>query len=192
MVAKRTPGQVYATLRQAGFDPAAATVMTAISGAESGYDPSELGDTNLEDATWGPSYGLFQVRTVKGQTGSGGDRDITRLAASDLNQAKAAYDISGGGTDFTPWSVFETGKYQPFLPAAQQIAATAGDNPAPAGSDLGGLGSTVLGGVRNTGLQIAAVIFGLALLGAGLVAVVRPQLRGAELGAAKTAAAVIR
>jgi len=187
-VSKRTPGQVYATLTQAGFSPPQATVMTAIAGAESGYDPANLGDVRLEDSTWGPSFGLFQVRTSKAQTGTGGDRDITRLASSDLEQARAAYEISGHGTNFTPWSVYNSGRYQTFLPAAQQAAGDGGAFPtfgpdwlpwnwgADAGNAVSGGVDQAVTGVRNLGVQVVFVVLGVALLGGGVAVALRPQI----------------
>src|SRR4051812_4551976 len=114
-MAKRTPSDVYADLVARGFTPAQAVTMTAIAGAESGYDDANLGDVRLEDNTWGPSYGLYQIRTLKAQTNTGQDRDINWLAASDTNQATAAWDISQHGRDFSPWTTFTRGTYQQFL-----------------------------------------------------------------------------
>jgi len=128
-VAKRTPQEVYADLVAEGASPAAAEVLTEISGAESGFDDAILGDTRLEDSTWGPSVGLFQIRTLKSETGTGGDRDISALAGNDLAQAAAAVTISGAGTNFTPWSTYSTGRYQDF---ASQVSAAIG-TPAPGG-----------------------------------------------------------
>ncbi len=189
-MAKRLPGDVYNELIAAGFDPQSATIMVAIAGAESGYDDQAQGDLGLQDANWGPSFGLFQVRTLKGETGTGSNRDITRLAASDAEQAKAAYAISGGGRDFTPWSTFTSGAYQGFLGTAQASAAGAtttggGDGPFPTwGPDwlpwnwpsvLGNkaseqVDSTVaqaLTGGRHIAIEAVFVIAGLALVAAG-------------------------
>jgi hypothetical protein len=180
-VAKRLPGDVYADLIAVGFDPQSATTMVAIAGAESGYDDQAQGDLGLQDANWGPSFGLFQVRTLKGQTGTGSNRDITRLASSDLEQAKAAYAISSGGRDFTPWSTFTSGAYQGFLGTAQASAAGAtggGDGPFPTwGPDwlpwnwpsLAGnsAAAQALTGGRHILLEAVFVLAGLGLIAAG-------------------------
>jgi len=188
---RRTPAEVYGDLVGAGFSPAQATTMTAIAGAESGYDDTSLGDVNLETNTWGPSYGLFQVRTVKQQTGSGSDRDIRALAASDAAQARAAYDISHAGTDFTPWSVYTSGKYQAFVPAAAAASSSstgAAPKPFPTlgpawlpwnlPSDLGNAAadklSQTLGGVRAIAIEGMFVVLGLGLLVAGAIMISRP------------------
>ena len=191
-MAKRTPNEVYAQLIAAGFDPAAATVMTAIAGAESGYDNRVLGDTGLQDNTWGPSFGLFQIRTLKRDTGTGSNRDITRLAGSDLEQAKAAYAISGGGVNFGPWSVYNTGAYRQYLTAAQSAAGAStddGDGPFPtvgpewlpwnwpslAGNEIAGAAQgQALGGVRHIALEGLAVVVALGLAAGGLYLLARP------------------
>lgn len=189
-MAKRLPGDVYADLIGAGFDAQSATIMVAIAGAESGYDDQAQGDLGLQDSNWGPSFGLFQVRTLKGETGTGSNRDITRLASSDAEQAKAAYAISGGGRDFTPWSTFTSGAYQGFLGTAQASAAGAtssggGDGPFPTwGPDWlpwnwpSALGNKAadqadnaitqaLTGGRHIAIEAVFVIAGLALVAAG-------------------------
>jgi len=192
-VAKRLPQDVYATLTAAGWDPQAATLMTAIAGAESGYDDTNLGDVNLETTTWGPSFGLFQIRTLKADTGRGTDRDITRLSRSDLEQARAAWDISRGGTDFSPWTTYSSGAYQQFLPRAQQAATTAAADPQPGPfptvgpdwlpwnwpSDAGNAAvNQAVGGARNLGLQLAAVGLGVGLVALGLVLLAKPAAAG--------------
>jgi hypothetical protein len=181
-MSKRDPGQVYADLVAAGFSPDQATVMTAIAGAESGYDDQILGDLGLQNAMWGPSFGLYQIRTLKADTGSGSYRDITRLASSDAEQAKAAYAISGGGRDFTPWSVFTSGAYQQYLNTARTAAASGGsassDGPFPTwGPDwlpwnwpslaANSAVAQGLAGGRGIVLEVAFVGMGLALLAAG-------------------------
>lgn len=187
---RRTPNEVYGDLIGAGFSPAQATTMTAIAGAESGYDDTSVGDVGLETNTWGPSYGLFQVRTLKAQTGSGSDRDIAHLAGSDAAQAKAAYNISHAGADYTPWSVYTSGKYQAFLPAAAAASSSSTGSPKPfptlgpawlpwnLPSDLGNAAADklaqTLGGVRAIAIEGMFVVLGLGLLVTGAIMISRP------------------
>jgi hypothetical protein len=77
---------------------------TAIATAESGRDPSKLGDVALETATWGPSVGLWQVRSLKAEKGKGTSRDQDKLTDPTFN-AKAMVEISKSGADWSPWSV---------------------------------------------------------------------------------------
>lgn len=50
-------------LRQAGFTGAGLQTAFSISLAESGGRAGAVGDVRLQDATWGPSYGMFQIRS---------------------------------------------------------------------------------------------------------------------------------
>jgi hypothetical protein len=219
-VSKRLPTDVYADLTAAGLDPQAATTLTAIAGGESGYDTSALGDVGLQDAIWGPSVGLYQIRTLKSQTGTGGLRDIEWLAASPEHQAQAAAAISQQGTSFSPWSVYRTGKWRQFLATAQSAAAAAGNvittadpvGPLPTfgpdwmpwnwPSNIGNAAiAQTLGGARSIVIEGLAVVLGLALVGAGLVVSLRPvtgpvtarmgEKRDQAAGAATTAAVAL-
>ena len=96
-MATLSPSQIYTLLLQGGFAPDDARMMTAIAQAESAANPGAVGDVALETATWGPSVGLFQVRTLKAETGTGSDRDIQRLMNNPAEQVKAALNISNGG-----------------------------------------------------------------------------------------------
>ncbi|HTF08176.1 MAG TPA: hypothetical protein VK659_08395 [Asanoa sp.] len=130
--------QTYALARQAGFDPASAVLMTAIAMAESGLRTDAVGDTSLQTNYWGPSVGLAQIRTIKGDTGTGHTRDIERLS-DPLQNLVSAYEISKGGKDFTPWSVYNSGKYRQFLGQATTA------------------GTGYTGGATNTGVPVQPV-----------------------------------
>jgi hypothetical protein len=154
-----TIGQVYNLLRQAGFSPTQAADMTAIAIAESGLHWQIKGDIALENNTYGPSVGLFQVRTVKAETGKGTDRDVNALLGSPARQARAAYDISNGGRNFKPWSTWLHGSAQAQIARVYSslgaghggtLPGTADAAPAPSGSgSAGGGGST---DAQNAGL----------------------------------------
>lgn len=180
---RRSPAQVYRDLTAAGFSPQAATTMTAIAGAESGYNDTALGDVGLQDNVWGPSYGLYQVRTVKAQTGTGSDRDIQKLSSSDAAQAAAAYDISHQGTDFTPWTTYTSGAYRQFLSGSQAAASSS-----PVDATLTGVSSALGGGVAsllglpsktdwvNLLLTGGALLLALVLVGVGVAVVAKPAI----------------
>lgn len=108
--------QIYGLARGVGLDPTSAVVATCIALAESGGRTDAIGDVALEDAKWGPSVGLWQIRSLRAQKGTGGVRDEVAL----LNPAKNAdsmKSISGGGTSFDAWSTYKNG-------AAAKQAAT--------------------------------------------------------------------
>lgn len=174
-MAKRTASDIYATLVAAGFSKSSAITMTAIALAESGGDPTARGDLGLQTATWGPSYGLFQVRTLKAETGRGTDRDISALSSSDLRQAQAAYAISGKGLSFSPWSTYTNGSYRRFLDQAK--AAANGDGQVLDGGTGEGVGTSggvsgwmtgVTSQMRDLTIEGVFVILGVGLVGVGV------------------------
>jgi hypothetical protein len=195
-VAKLLPGDVYAYLINAGFSPAAAVTMTAIAGGESGYNSTAMGDVGLQDNTWGPSVGLFQIRTLKGDTGRGTVRDIQWLTSDPAHQAAAAYQISGHGANFNPWTVYTTGRYQDFLsqatagagaaPHLTAASSSSDPNPFPTigptwlpwnwPSDAANAAANwMLGGVRTIVIEGLFVVLGLAVVGVGVVRMVRRE-----------------
>lgn len=201
-MAKRTPAEIYRTLTAAGFSPPRAVVMTAIALAESGGDDAALGDVGLEDNTWGPSFGLFQIRTLKAQTGTGADRDIATLTGNDAAQAKAAYDISTGGTVLTPWTVYNTGKYRDFLGQAQDAAGVnvtgVADQSGPVpqigpwwlpwnlpGAAVNSATANTLGGIRSIVVEGLVVVLGVGLVGFGLARAFAPQIKKTANAAAQ-------
>jgi len=143
-MATLTPSQIYTLLLQGGFDQREARIMTAIAQAESARNPGAVGDVALQTSTWGPSVGLFQIRTLKSETGTGSDRDIERLMNNPAEQVKAARNIAGGGDNFRPWSTFKNGAYLKFLDEPLQagvaVPSTTGGDPFGTGSSGAGTG----------------------------------------------------
>jgi hypothetical protein len=72
-----------------------------------------VGDLALIGDKWGPSIGLFQVRSLR-HPEDFPFPDTLRIAellrASTFN-AQAAWEISEHGTDWSKWSVYRSGKY---------------------------------------------------------------------------------
>lgn len=78
----------------------------------SGYSDA-VGDVSLVNDKWGPSIGLFQIRSLRHPEGYSA---VDRLRVADklrdpLYNAKAAYAISRQGTTWAPWSVYNSGSY---------------------------------------------------------------------------------
>lgn len=113
-MATLSPVQIYTLARGAGLSAAAATTATAVALAESGGRTDAMGDVGLENATWGPSVGLWQIRSLKAQSGSGQDRDATRLTDPTFN-ARAMANISGAGKSFGAWTTYTSGAYKKHL-----------------------------------------------------------------------------
>jgi hypothetical protein len=86
-------------------------VATAVALAESGGRTDAQGDIGLQDGTWGPSVGLWQIRSLKAEYGKGTPRDASRLTDPEFN-ARAMASISNGGKNFKPWTTYTSGAYK--------------------------------------------------------------------------------
>lgn len=146
-MATLSPAQVYALARGAGLDPPSAVVATAIAGAESGYRTDAIGDTALQNDTWGPSVGLWQIRSLNAQHGTGQPRDATRLTDPAFNAASMA-SISGAGKNFKAWSTFNSGAFQKYMGAS----ASAANN------DYGPIGNAVAAGAAGAFGAVAGAV----------------------------------
>lgn len=116
-----THAQVYQLARRAGLGRQAAITATAIAFAESGGNSDAVGDKALQDRTWGPSIGLWQIRSLRADSGTGRPRDADRLHEPDFN-ARAMVSISSQGTTWSPWSTYKSGAYRSHLAAAEKAA----------------------------------------------------------------------
>lgn len=114
--------QLAQGLRQAGFAGEALLTMFAVIVGESGADPDNVGDEALVTSKWGPSIGLAQIRSLWADRGTGRTRDPDRLTDPAFN-LRAAWEISSGGSNFGPWSVFTSGAYRSHLERAWRAVA---------------------------------------------------------------------
>ena len=186
-------GDVYQLARDAGLSKSAAVTATAIAIEETNLDPGAVGDTALVTSKWGPSIGLWQIRSLRAETGTGRPRDASRLKDPTFN-ARAMVAISNGGTNWTPWSVYNSGAYKrheivirslaenrgPTAPKPRRDApATATPvfdvDPFPGGSGIPGYGDDALGKLLPESLGIdleKALYVGTAVaLGVVLIAI---------------------
>lgn len=197
----RSPSEVYQYLIGAGFNPSSATTMVAIAQAESSLRDDARGDLGIQTSIWGPSYGLFQIRTLKQQTGTGQDRDIASLV-DPARQAAAAYRISDGGTDFSPWSTYTNGSYRQFLGTAidsgtvnQSVSLNPLDWPTDVKNWITQQEQNAVESAKKIALEGMFIVLGLGLVGFGLVRAVtgtqkyQETKKKAEKGA--TAAAMV-
>lgn len=101
-------GQLQQLLTTAGMDSASAAIGAAIALAESGGQTDKVGDN-------GSSFGLWQIHLPAHPEVSQGCAFDPACAAS------AVLRISSGGTNWQPWTTFQTGAYQAFLGAQQAV-----------------------------------------------------------------------
>jgi hypothetical protein len=107
-----TPAQIYTLASNVGLSSTAAATATLIALAESGGRTDAEGDIGLQNATWGPSVGLWQIRSLKAEYGKGNSvRDASRLKDPEFN-AFAMSVISNKGQNFKPWTTFTSGAYK--------------------------------------------------------------------------------
>lgn len=147
------PASIARLALDRGATPTQATTATAIALAESSGNPGALGDTTITDATWGPSVGLWQVRSLVAANGTGTARDASQLASPAFN-ASAAQQISGGWTNFTPWSTYGSGAYRGYLSAASAAVGKALGMPANSAVLLSSTGAPISGGLTAGGTPL--------------------------------------
>lgn len=109
-----------------GFHGASLRTAYAISIAESGGRSDAKGDISLQDAKWGPSVGLFQIRSLKKWKDYNDPyRDASRLTDPRYN-VEAAFTKSKHGTNFQPWTTYTGGAFAKYLNEADAMAKAAG------------------------------------------------------------------
>lgn len=116
---------IYRLALAAGLPPDAAVTATAVALAESAGDVDIAGDEDLVDDEWGPSVGLWQIRCLHADGGTGAPRDCSRLVDPGFNAAAMAA-VSDAGTDWRPWSAYTSGAHTAHLGAAEVAAAETG------------------------------------------------------------------
>jgi hypothetical protein len=98
-----TRNEVAEAARTAGFSFWTVPKAVRIAECESGLRPAAEGDRDRQNRTWGPSVGLWQIRSRRGAWGTGSVRDANRLKDPAFN-ARAAFVLSEGGRDWSKWT----------------------------------------------------------------------------------------
>lgn len=114
-----------------GFRGEALVKALAVAKAESDFDAHAM-NYAAASGKWGPAVGLFQVRVLVRPPRSGMDSRRDRDAMRDpVNNARFAYDLSGGGKNWRPWSAYTNGAYRQYMDEARQwaLAPAAHANP---------------------------------------------------------------
>jgi len=119
-----TAVQVATAAHRGGWPLPLIPFAVAISLAENGdSDPDKLGDTTITTAQWGPSVGLWQIRSLNDQKGRGGPRD--EIANHDpVTNARNAYTIFKQ-QGWAAWTDYRNGKYLRYIVKATQALAQA-------------------------------------------------------------------
>ncbi len=106
-----------------GFVGENRVIGVAVVLAESGGRTDAKGDVGLQTEKWGPSVGLFQIRSLKAQKGSGGTRDELANLNPATNARHAHVVFTEAGGHWTPWSTFNDHKHDRFMDRAQRAVA---------------------------------------------------------------------
>ncbi|GIH29368.1 hypothetical protein Aph01nite_76780 [Acrocarpospora phusangensis] len=201
-----TPAQVAGFAVGAGFSGTALRIAVAVSFAENpAHDPASVGDATLTDAKWGPSIGLWQIRSLKADAGTGKERDARALDNPAFN-AKSAYTISGGGKTWTAWTEFNNGGYRAKLAEADaaikanggKSGGVVGDPDVPKEEADMGLPAAILAAINNfgqglfrMGLNAGALIVALVLITLGVAVLMREPIRRGAAHTARVAGAIV-
>lgn len=156
----------YAQIQQlwvdGGGNPSVAPIAAAIALAESGGHSDSLNDT---PATGDYSVGLWQINYYAGLRAERVAKYGTpeQLLASPLLQARAAVDISGGGTNWRPWSTYLNGAYRQFV-GAPAVGQGGGQVTLPPGVEgVPGIGATGTGSAGTVGSGGLGKVIGHAI-----------------------------
>ncbi|ELP62169.1 peptidoglycan-binding protein [Streptomyces turgidiscabies] len=108
--------QLRALVAQVGFTGRDVNIAAAVAMAESRGDPAAVGDEGLADNKWGPSFGLFQIRSLR-HPEQFSPPDSLRISGKlkdphyNAKTAKAIKDAHG----WRQWSTFTNGAYRQHL-----------------------------------------------------------------------------
>ncbi|MER6471425.1 peptidoglycan-binding protein [Streptomyces collinus] len=105
-----------ALAKQAGFTGDDIKIAAAVAMAESKGDPGAIGDQGRVDQKWGPSIGLFQIRSLK-HPGQFPPPDTLRIEGKlkdPLYNAKTAKAIKEAH-HWNQWSTFVSGAYKKYM-----------------------------------------------------------------------------
>jgi hypothetical protein len=132
-----TAAQIAGHAKAAGFAAQDLVIAVAIALGESGGRTDAKGDVSLQTGTWGPSIGLWQIRSLVADKGTGKTRD--ELANYDAaHNARAAYTLYKGRGGFADWSVYNSGAYKNHLSVARGGASAATGTASTPASSQGG------------------------------------------------------
>src|SRR6516225_3013417 len=93
--------QIAGFVAQGGFTGDDQATAIAIVLAESAGVTDILGDTTIETDVFGPSVGLFQIRSIKTERGTGGERDELANLDPSTNARHAHQIYLEAGSRFT-------------------------------------------------------------------------------------------
>lgn len=117
-----SPAQAYAALITAGLSPAVALILTAVGGAESGWNAEAL---NNDPSTGDYSVGVWQINYYGSLMASrtaefGSPSQLLGNLQAQADAAAAIYHQQG----LSAWTTYTRGTYQQYLGQAMQAQAS--------------------------------------------------------------------
>lgn len=117
----------------AGFRGKRLAQAVAIAIAESNGVTNARGDTTLVDGKWGPSIGLWQIRSLQpAQRDDYPEEYRLRNRTANLDprtNAEHAFALSDGGRNWSPWSTYQSGQYWEVMDRARAAARHVTEHP---------------------------------------------------------------
>lgn len=143
-----TLAQIATYASGAGWSGQDLITAIAVCMAESGGNENLVDDVSIETAEWGPSIGLWQIRSRNAEKGKGTERDEIANKDPATNAVHAhAIQVKDG---WKAWSAYNNKKYLLYVP----IATTAAANVVPV-LDAGHAAESAANAVVNPILTIA-------------------------------------
>jgi hypothetical protein len=159
-VSKLSPEQIAQHAYEAGFRGRDLEVAVAVALAESDGRTRVPGDVGIQDRKWGPSVGLWQIRSLHADRGTGRVRDelANRDPATNARHARAVWRERGG--TFLAWTAYTSGRYRERLDTARRAARSVREGSV-VGVVRGGRGSLGSGGGRGTDGRSGRIVLDL-------------------------------
>lgn len=131
-----TDQQVANCAAAGGWTGSDLVTAVAVALAESGGNSDALGDVALQTGTWGPSVGLWQIRSLKAERGKGTVRDQDENLHPTSNARHAHQIWAEAGNSFKPWSTWTNQSYRLYVARAAKVAPTASAEGGGSGADV--------------------------------------------------------
>ena len=186
--------------KAAGFTGDNLVTIVAIALRESGGNASVIGDIDNPHAGC-RSYGLVQINVCPQGTAGGNNRgtpwrENPTTLLDPVTNFKAAYEMSGGGRNFGPWTTYRAGIPAPDVARVRAAigdpnsvtASSASSSSSSSDPAAGSSSPTIFARLLDwtTWRSVLYVVGGLGLVAAGLIILNRDKIAGALSAAGVT------
>lgn len=117
-------------LHTAGARGEQLVTLAALTEGESGRRLAAVGDADIATPVWGPSYGVFQIRSLVAETGKGTTRDAERCKTLEGGALSAVelwnQSVQRGKPGGTPWTAYLRNWNAPYMDEYRALASSMG------------------------------------------------------------------